>query len=221
MHQRLQFPQKYRIALWTLLDPALLISIALLCHPQLSSKQKVLPRLSPRASSSPFEFFITNLKHKPNQSLTFLSHESPGQKTPTSEDTYNDSWLDKKAEKQIQWDSHCSISFQSKWIWHLKRTPSSESFFGILFSSCVFKVGKCLLLMWNWFQLNLSTKKTLSIFFFFLVAITVHIYHFLKLTVTAELTVMIATDNLWSFCNRWQVLLWTFFEVYLHDNTVK
>lgn len=219
MHQRLQFPQKFRIALWTLLDPVLLISIALLCHPQLSSKQKVSPGLSPRASSSSFEFFITNLKHKQNQSLTFLSYESSGQKTPTSEDMYNDSWLDKKGEKQIQWDSHCSISFQSKWIWHLKRMPSSESFFGILLGSCVFKVGKRLLLMRNWFQLNLSTKKTHS--YFFLVVITVHIYHFLKLTVTAELTVMIATDNLWSFCNRWQILLWALFEVYLHDNTIK
>lgn len=167
MHQRLQFRQKCRIALWTLLDPALLISIALLCHPQLSSKQKkVSPGLSPRASSSSsFEFFITNLKHKQNQSLTFLSYESPGQKTPTSEDTYNDSWLDKKGEKQIQWDSHCSMSFQSKWIWHLKRMPSSESFFGILLGSYICKVGKRPLLMRNWFQLNLSTKKTYPYFF--------------------------------------------------------
>jgi hypothetical protein len=75
-----------------------------------------MPGLSPRASTSSFEFFITSLKHKQNQSLTLLSYGSPGQKTPTSEDTYNDSWLDKRGEKEIQRDSHFSKSFLSKGV---------------------------------------------------------------------------------------------------------
>lgn len=87
--------------IWSWLDTVSLISTAVLCHftgHRNKSDVYTLPRAS--NNSSP-ELFITTSNTKQNQSMKLLSWPtSPGQKVSTSEDTHNNSWVDKRGKNK-------------------------------------------------------------------------------------------------------------------------